>query len=345
MIECQMVTEEAESEQVRWKEACSPSYHRAASGIQGNSRRSALYVIQTSAGSRTGAPHARVYLGMIEIGSSDLVAFLAFWEGRQGKSQNLLSLFVRICSDNCIQLLTSSCFESAPYIHKLPDPRPSSAYKTDTPGTFPTIMDASITKVLQAVQEEFPPSRTHPRRKSSSAHSNASPSPSMSSSFIGSIPIADDNSLPTSSELYSYTGQSPDPNTHSSSFALSTSPSEVDEQGLPHLHTSGTSAYPSASFSVTGSGSGSGSTDGQETPRAERTAPLSAEAVTNNTYLHTSLDDDSRAIPERQEISSSSAMPTSESLCALQIMSQSEPAEDYLRWPSFFLSVLETCRS
>lgn len=135
-------------------------------------------------------------------------------------------------------------------------------------------MDASITKVLQAVQEEFPPARK-PRRQSSNASSSSSSS---------SIPIMDDNSLPTSSELYSYSAQqSPDPNSNTGSFstsALSTSP--------PSDGTTSSSSLSSAF------------TDGQVTPRAERTAPLSAEAASNNAPQYLS---------ERQEVPTTSALP------------------------------------
>jgi hypothetical protein len=60
-------------------------------------------------------------------------------------------------------------------------------------------MDGSINRILQAVQEEFPPARKQ-RRQSSSNHSSNS-RPSFSSSSRHNILLADDNRLPTSDEL------------------------------------------------------------------------------------------------------------------------------------------------
>ncbi|KAK9893423.1 hypothetical protein P389DRAFT_175483 [Cystobasidium minutum MCA 4210] len=137
-------------------------------------------------------------------------------------------------------------------------------------------MDSSITKILQAVQEEFPPSRK-PRRQSSNASSSRSSS---------SIPIMDDNSLPTSSELYSYTtttGQSP-PDIHTTS-ALSTSPPSAQEA--------------SNIIDIAG-------IDGQSTPRAERRLPSMGSVQDSN---GNGGSQPSEYLPQRQEVSTTSALP------------------------------------
>lgn len=129
-------------------------------------------------------------------------------------------------------------------------------------------MDSSITKVLQAVQEEFPPRRK--ARQTSNSSAGGHPRHPI-------FPINDDDSFPTSAELHLYSGPSPDTNS-----------------GMPITPPSAPAFPEEGPFS-----------DGQQTPRAERTASLGAES-SSSTWP---TDRDTVTIPHRENVLSASQMP------------------------------------
>ena len=158
-------------------------------------------------------------------------------------------------------------------------------------------MDTSITKILQAVQEEFPPARSSgngkPRRQSSNASTDSN-----------DIPIMDDNSLPTSSELYS-----------ASTFSSALSMSPPQEEASSYIHTSASKNHP---------------TDGQSTPRAARTASSTSMEAFEKNNASTS----NQFLPERQEVSTTSTLPREFPVVFLRFM---HSANDFPKWPITFL--------
>lgn len=161
-------------------------------------------------------------------------------------------------------------------------------------------MDESITKVLQAVQEEFPRNRL-PRRQSS-AQSGSSASNARKAA---SIPIADDRMFPTSDDLSLYTAGEFSPSSHLDEEAIAASPTSN-----PRFSTSPNPS--SGSFSgVTPSIQEEASSAGEQTPRASHQGNLNLSSA--NQYEAESTTPSYFTSIEKPVPASSDASPTATS--------------------------------
>lgn len=143
-------------------------------------------------------------------------------------------------------------------------------------------MDESITKVLKAVQEEFP--RNRPPRRQSSAQSGSSASNARKAA---SIPIADDRMFPTSDDLSLYTAGEFSPSSTLDEGAIAASPTSTSSLVVnPRFSTSPSSASGSFSGTTSSTIQEEASSAGEQTPRASH--PGNLDLNSTNQYEATS---------------------------------------------------------